>query len=223
MLALPSPFPQFVDYGKTYLTQKTVHRDHCDPPQLDGGGTECLDRKIRRKPERLDQKHTRTVTPSTEGEGVNFLGIDPGKSAGAAVLLCGDQAPVVHLFENPMKTVGWLRYIHEGWSVDLCVIEKQQASQVQSNRNSFTAGENYGGWLWALATLKIPTRLVTPKSWQSRIPGLVANSEKSTHKRTIQIHVQQLYPNLRVTQYFSDALAIALEAKYLWHRNQCKK
>lgn len=144
-----------------------------------------------------------------------YLGIDGGKSAGAGVVIGDDlHKPIVHLFETTGKAVAWLKEI-KAMGITLSVLEKATASPVMSPARAFTFGENYGGWKWALSALDIPTRIIPPKNWQKYIPGLISNDTKSAHKRKIQQYMQQLYPQIRVTQYFSDALALAEHAKHL--------
>ena len=141
-----------------------------------------------------------------------YLGIDPGKSGGFAILEGGD-----------MFTYKFTDYIDASRTiqsllprlVDFAVLEKVGAAPGQSPRSMFAFGENYGFWIAMLVYNHIPHSLIAPQQWQRGIPNLTSRASRTAHKNALKAEASRRYPHLHITHAVADAVLITDYAKKL--------
>lgn len=134
---------------------------------------------------------------------MKYLGIDPGKSGGWAIL----------------SSEGML--LREGKSVEdlqglslrgaSAMLEKVGASPQMSRSAAFTFGCEYGKWLGFLGS---GVMLVTPQVWQfhylkNGYRELLEDVQGPARKRNLRTIAQEEFPDVKVTLQNSDALLIA--------------
>lgn len=142
-----------------------------------------------------------------------FIGVDPGKSGGVAVL---NYDP-----NTALSTVEWLRKMpdtnQEVWElfddlpVGQAMLELVHSRPDQSVVAMFTFGENYGFLQGCLAAAEIPYEKVSPQKWQRGL-GITpkqGHEDKPEFKRRLKDKAQCLFPGLNITLYTADALLIA--------------
>lgn len=148
-----------------------------------------------------------------------YVGIDPGKGGGLALLTEGG---LVFDVRKMPETERDLADILEGW-LDTgrsegarplkAMLERVNAGawgagkggQKMGVSSAFSFGMGYGGLRMALTVLKIPFDLVSPQTWQKSI-GCLTKGDKNVSKAK----AQQLFPSVKkVTHANADALLIA--------------
>lgn len=148
-----------------------------------------------------------------------FLGIDPGKTGGWAVLDSDGNHIASEVFTN-FKTFGKKLDDLEVKAADMFgCIEHVHAIPKQGVNSVFTFGSNYGGWLAALEIFFIPHQLIPPVRWQREILGSFPPGES---KQRALAFAQRRWPTLNLMKKDDgvvDALCIALYALRL-HSNQ---
>ena len=116
-----------------------------------------------------------------------YIGIDPGKNGGLAVITETDAYAVPLNRENLLYHIG----IHKGAR---CMVEKVGAMPGQGVVSMFTFGEGYGYIQGVLEANKIPYELVPPQKWKKEF--------SITKDKNLSIDVaKRLFPdvNLKAT------------------------
>ena len=128
-----------------------------------------------------------------------YLGIDPGKLGGIAIV--GD-------FTQAWKTPETERDLHdliaELGGPNFAVIEKVHSSPQMGVKSAFTFGRGYGFLRGLLTAFCIPFEEVSPQKWQKAMACLT-HGDKNVSKAK----AQQLWPHLKITHGVADALLIA--------------
>ena len=133
---------------------------------------------------------------------VTYLGIDPGRSGGIAVLDANGR--VVSVSQMPQTNRDVLDAILEHRSESWAVIERVGPSPQMGRVSVWTFGSGYGALLMALVAAGIPHDEVRPQAWQQAM-GCLTGGDKNVSKR----RAQQLFPRLTITHAIADALLIA--------------
>jgi len=138
-----------------------------------------------------------------------FVGIDPGKSGAACLLVPGAD---LFLYDWP-RTNDPLEIYHEllqwraQYDIVFAVLErviprpainKFGQAQTRGAKSMFTFGQNCGIWHCLLTILRIPYQLLAPQSWQK---GLVVRSDGPDAKTRAKVAVFRMWPDNR--QQFS--------------------
>lgn len=138
---------------------------------------------------------------------MRFLGIDPGKSGGWALLSCEG------MLLREGKCVEDLRGLSlRGASV---MLEKVGASPQMSRSAAFSFGCEYGKWLGFMQGFaRSRVGLVTPQTWQfhylkNGYRHLLEGVQGPARKRNLRTIAQAEFPDVKVTLQNSDALLIA--------------
>ena len=108
---------------------------------------------------------------------MRVLGVDPGAGGALALLDTGLGALTVCDMPTAMVPAGkrmlrrqisevWLADILRQYEPDCAFIERVHALPKQGVTSSFTFGMAYGLVRGALATLAVPTHLITPNEWK---------------------------------------------------------
>ena len=102
-----------------------------------------------------------------------FIGIDPGANGAVAVISREQEIILLQDYPgNEVAAANLLRGVSE--QNVFAAIEKAQAMPKQGVRSMFKFGTNYGVWKGILATLGIPFREITPRTWQK---GVIAKAQ----------------------------------------------
>ena len=140
-----------------------------------------------------------------------FIGIDPGKSGGVAVIN-GETAKVYACPRTveDMSTLIGLCLNNVSANEIRIAVEKVWAFPTDGRRGSFTFGENYGQWQGILASHELEPIYVTPKKWQAHFE-IKKGLPKPIRKKVLKQMAKDKYPNTKgITLKTADALLIAL-------------
>lgn len=136
---------------------------------------------------------------------LSFIGIDPGKSGGIAIVTSGKPAwacPMPETHKDIHDTLNALRC----WSgrESICALEQVHAMPGQGVTSMFTFGMGYGALQMALTALAIPFQLVTPQRWQKELQCLTKGDKLVSLRKA-----QQLFPDANWGKTKKHNLAIA--------------
>ena len=143
-----------------------------------------------------------------------YLGIDPGKSGGLAVVTDapnGDGAWAVSMPATDRDIWEFFEKVLELPCI-VATLEKVASRPGQGVRSMFTFGENYGLLRGMLTASNIRFSLVTPRSWQKELGISPRDKKRETptqFKTRLKGEAQRLFPKLKVTKSIADALLIA--------------
>ena len=151
---------------------------------------------------------------------MNFLGIDPGKSGGIAVI-GHDGAVIDYCLKNKterdifgfMATIRW-NSCFQGDADSrqfFAVVERVSSSPQMGVKSAFTFGQGYGYLRGVLVAAHVPFDEVTPQKWQ-KFMGCLTKGDKNVSKAK----AQQLFPNIKVTHGNADALLLAEYARRMY-------
>lgn len=132
-----------------------------------------------------------------------FIGIDPGKSGGIALIFEDGMVDTFKMPESDKDLIETLSDSASGMEA-FAIIEKVGPMPKQGVVSVWTFGEGYGKLLMALCAAAIPYERVLPAKWQKAM-GCLSKGDKNTTKRK----AQELFPNIKVTHAIADALLIA--------------
>jgi len=154
-------------------------------------------------------------------EEVAYMGIDPGKSGGIAVLF-GNEVIATKMPDTEGDVLHWIRTSSFN---AVAVIEKvggyvgkgKDGKGGQPGSAMFVFGMGYGGLRMALLACSIPFEDHTPQRWQKAImkSSRGKSETKGQWKNRCKAKAQQLFPTQKVTLATADALLIALYCKRL--------
>jgi hypothetical protein len=140
----------------------------------------------------------------------SYIGIDPGKHGGIAVLdETGAVIDVVKMPETPQDLLGFLSQYKEN---SVCTLERVGGMPGNGGSAMFNFGKGYGHLQMALIALEIPTEDVTPNKWEKTYQlGSSGKFSKTEWKNKLKAKAQQLFPSLgkKITLATCDALLIA--------------
>lgn len=140
-----------------------------------------------------------------------YLGIDPGKSGGIALLRLQDgitRASAIKMPETEGDIVTALESIKSKYPDTIVYIERVGPMPKQGVTGVFKFGYSAGTLKGILSALHFTTHYVTPQKWQ-RALGCLTKGDKLVTKRK----AQELFPDLSITHAVADALLIAYYGK----------
>ena len=140
-----------------------------------------------------------------------FIGIDPGKDGGIAVLnnlgepLMVSASPKIgtEFDSHAMSHLVEQFYLNEGYKLIHVCLEDIHATHMGGNTSSFTMGEGKGLWRGILSALSAPFSLIQPKEWQKRIwintlkqyqPSSSGKTQVVDTKKTSLLVCKHLFP-----------------------------
>lgn len=134
-----------------------------------------------------------------------FLGCDPGKSGGVAIIGEGFQ-PWTHAMPETERDLWDIIQDSRMWAGRevIAAVEVVHSFPGQGVSSTFTFGRGYGALRMAIIAAGIPLREVQPRVWQKAL-GCLTGGDKNVSKRM----AQQLFPTLKITHAIADALLIA--------------
>ena len=149
-----------------------------------------------------------------------YLGIDPGRSGGAAIVTGGHNLRAeCFSFSNATDRQIWEWLKRHAVTINFAMIEQNTGyigskdGKDQGNPGSamFVFGKNTGIVLGFLIAADIPYREVPPHVWQKElsIPKRKYKEKKGDFKRRLREHAERLFPKDAFTQATCDAALIA--------------
>ena len=152
-----------------------------------------------------------------------FIGIDPGKNGGVALLSNEQDYYRALAFRCPdsdkMHKV-LLEHI-EKFNIDFdyiyVCIEKVWAFPTDARSSAFKFGFNSGIWMGILSAMQMPTEEVIPREWMKHYD--MPKMDKKNRKKWLKDLAIKLYPNIKVTYNVSDAILIANYLKEIKAKN----
>lgn len=129
-----------------------------------------------------------------------YLGIDPGKSGGWAIV----GASKVAGYCKADLGIRALKDFLGDYPPAFAMLEYVSSSPQQGVRSAFTFGQSYGQIEAILVCCGIPFDRVTPKKWQAAMQCLSGGDKNVTKRRA-----QELFPEVKVTHAIADALLLA--------------
>jgi len=140
----------------------------------------------------------------------NYIGIDPGKNGGIAVLDAeGKVLDLTKMPETPQDLLEFLRKWKDG---SVCTLERVGGMPGNGGSAMFNFGKGFGHLQMALMALEIPMTDVTPNKWEKAFQmGSSGKFTKTEWKNLLKAKAQQIFPKLgrKVTLATCDALLIA--------------
>lgn len=142
---------------------------------------------------------------------MNYIGIDPGKSGGIAVLNDRGVVGAWPMPDTERDTFDLIKECTASPDEDTAaVIEYVRSRPGQGVASMFTFGKSYGGLRMALVATGVPFQEVTPGSWQKAF-GLTSqqHATQTAKKNANKARAQELFPNIKITHAIADALLLA--------------
>lgn len=138
-----------------------------------------------------------------------YIGIDPGKHGGIAVMGAdGEVLDVVKMPETPQDLLDFLEKYKDD---SFCTLERVGGMPGNGGSAMFNFGKGYGHLQMALLALHIPTEDVTPNKWEKTYQlGSSGKYTKTEWKNRLKAKAQQMFPHLgkKITLATCDALLI---------------
>lgn len=146
---------------------------------------------------------------------MNFIGIDPGKSGGMAIIRSDEQISLVKLDCTPADV--WLSICCGGMYgearallEEMAVFPMKQPGAIVSLTKLF---RHQGILVGLLTAAKIPFESIQPSKWQRTMGCLTKGDKKVTYRKA-----QELFPQVKVTHWNADALLLAECCRRLYHQ-----
>lgn len=123
-----------------------------------------------------------------------FIGIDPGKSGGVAVV-SREEITEEHPLEEFTEKELWDWISSFDTRGTFVALERVHSFPRDGARSAFTFGVSYGQLRMALTAAKLPFDEILPQTWQKElhIPPC-GKKTKAQHKKGLIARCQQLYP-----------------------------
>ena len=132
-----------------------------------------------------------------------FMGLDPGKSGGIALVNEDGDHAVVHKVTDSERDL-WLFFKEYSSEVQFAKLELVHSSPQMGVRSAFSFGGSYGFLRGILIASEIPFDEVRPQKWMKHLSCLTGGDKNVTKRKA-----QQLFPKLKITHAVADALLIA--------------
>ena len=138
-----------------------------------------------------------------------YIGIDPGKHGGIAVM--GADGEVIDVVKMPETPQDLLDFLEQYKDDSFCTLERVGGMPGNGGSAMFNFGKGYGHLQMALLALHIPTEDVTPNKWEKTYQlGSSGKYTKTEWKNRLKAKAQQMFPHLgkKITLATCDALLI---------------
>lgn len=138
-----------------------------------------------------------------------YIGIDPGKHGGIAVM--GADGEVIEVVKMPETPQDLLDFLEQYKDDSFCTLERVGGMPGNGGSAMFNFGKGYGHLQMALLALHIPTEDVTPNKWEKTYQlGSSGKYTKTEWKNRLKAKAQQMFPHLgkKITLATCDALLI---------------
>lgn len=138
-----------------------------------------------------------------------YIGIDPGKNGGIAIMR--EDGEVLCVEKMPPTPHDLLSFLEEFKNDCICILERVGGMPGNGGSAMFNFGKGYGHIQMALIALGIPCEEVTPNKWEKSFQlGSCGKYSKTEWKNRLKSKAQQLFPKLgkKITLATCDALLI---------------
>lgn len=138
-----------------------------------------------------------------------IIGIDPGKNGGLALM---SESFIVIESRKMSETCVDLRDTIEDYKMqgaEVAYLEQVHAMPTDGKVGLFSFGQGFGRLQQVLADSRLRTVEVSPGTWQKALGLTKKKGDTSDHKKALKARAQQLFPDIKVTNYNQDALLIA--------------
>ena len=152
-----------------------------------------------------------------------FIGVDPGKNGGAAVINeITDHEPII-TFKCPKTprdmALSLMATIPTNVSFEdiIVLIEHVHAMPKNGVVSMFSFGQNLGHWEGIFASFELNVKYAGPRTWMQHYdckPGM----DKKDRKRYLRNLAEELFPNIKMTFNISDAILIANYNKEIYYK-----
>ena len=153
-----------------------------------------------------------------------FIGIDPGKNGGVAVINEMPDFEAITSFrcpDSPTKMAyALMALIPESISYSdvLVTIEHVHAMPGNGVVSMFSFGQNLGQWEGILGALELDVTYAGPRTWMQHY-DCKPKMDRKDRKRYLRGIAEKLFPNIKMTFNVSDALLIANYNKEIYYKN----
>lgn len=148
---------------------------------------------------------------------MHYLGIDPGKSGGIALL--DEDFSVVFAIPMP-PTMSDINDVMKHLPDDTrAIIERVSSMPGQGVASTFKFGKGFGALLMSLIANEIPFEQASPQKWMKYYSMKKSKTESKTQwKNRLKGKAQEMFPKVKITLALSDALLIARYC-HAWYSN----
>ena len=152
-----------------------------------------------------------------------FIGVDPGKNGGAAIInQIADHEPVI-TFRCPKTPRDMALSLMATIPVDvsyndiIILIEHVHAMPSNGVVSMFSFGQNLGHWEGIFGALELIPKYAGPRTWMEHY-DCKPKMDKKDRKRYLRGIAEELFPNIKMTFNISDALLIANYNKDIYYK-----
>ena len=152
-----------------------------------------------------------------------FVGIDPGKNGGVAVINEVLDHEAVIAFRCPKTprdmSLSLISTIPTDVSYDdvLVLVEHVHAMPKNGVVSMFSFGQNLGHWEGILGAFEFDVEYAGPRTWMGHY-DCQPRMDKKDRKRYLRGLAEELFPNIKMTFNISDALLIASYNKDMYYK-----
>tara|TARA_Y100001938_G_C8045002_1_gene408328 strand:- start:763 stop:1314 length:552 start_codon:yes stop_codon:yes gene_type:complete len=152
-----------------------------------------------------------------------FIGIDPGKNGGVAIINEVPNFEGTICFRCPKTPIDMAYTLISAIPSDipykdvLVTIEHVHAMPKNGVVSMFSFGQNLGQWEGILGAFELNVSYAGPRSWMSHY-DCKPNMDKKDRKRYLRGLAEELFPNIKMTFNISDALLIANYNKEIYYK-----
>ena len=140
-----------------------------------------------------------------------YVGIDPGKSGGIAILGADQWEAETHKIAD--LTLRDLWELLASLEPAVCILEKVSASPQMGVVSAFKFGWSFGSLHMGAVAAGLRVELVTPQKWQRHfgliVKGRGLGQRDVDKKNRNKAKAQELFPAVKVTHAIADALLLA--------------
>lgn len=148
-----------------------------------------------------------------------WIGIDPGKSGGIAVISDNWDVGTAQVYKMPaterdlydqLKEIKDMIENQMENNSMFCLIENVHSFPGMAAKATFTFGYHYGLEIAFLTALQIPFERVTPQKWMRALVPVQRKDRSTTEwKNILKRKAQELYPRTKIILPVADALLLA--------------
>ena len=153
-----------------------------------------------------------------------FIGVDPGKNGGVAVINEVPNHENTISFRCP-DTINKMAFslislIPENipYNDVLVLIEHVHAMPNNGVVSMFSFGQNLGRWEGIFGAFELDVKYIGPRTWMQHY-DCKPKMDKKDRKRYLRGIAEDLFPNIKMTFNISDALLIANYNKEIYYKN----
>jgi crossover junction endodeoxyribonuclease RuvC len=119
-----------------------------------------------------------------------WIGIDPGKTGAAALLMENGMVEVWDFDGVPLAGRTIVRW-HDSFDIEWAALEKVHSMPRQGVISTFAFGANWGAWQGILSTAGVSYCMVTPQEWQKT---MVRRRDGETPKERALAAARRMFP-----------------------------